>query len=75
MKGNKKQMKTYKEIQREQLLFEVEGENKINSVLNYAMPLLLEEFKRKKWERILNEINEIVKKGQIKQKIEVFKRS
>jgi len=51
----------------------LEVPNKFRSKLGHYIPKkLLEEFKRKKWESVLNEI---VKKGQIKQRIEVFTRS
>lgn len=51
----------------------LEVPSKFRDKLGYYIPeKLLEELKRKKWERILNEI---VQKGRIKQRVEVFTRS
>lgn len=46
-------MKTYKEIQEEELIFKVRGENATISVLNYVTPKLLEVFKGLEGQQVL----------------------
>ena len=55
-------MKTYEERQKEELLFKVNGENEINKILNYAVPLLLEEFKSFEGTQILKQDFSLLKK-------------